>query len=601
VTLPHRPAPRRARPTRRDVLGGGAAAVALLFLGRGRARAAEPVLGFREVAASDADAFAVPEGYEARVLFAWGDPVVPGGPAWDPTAAGSAADQALQAGMHHDGMHLFPAPGAPGRFLLAVNHEYTDEGLLHPDGVRTRSAAKVEKSQNAHGVSIVEIERDAGGRWRLVDSPRARRITARTPMRLTGPAAGSPWLATSADPEGRRVLGTMANCAAGRTPWGTYLTCEENFQEYFARTSGKPTPREARYGIEDPGPARWHEHDPRFLVEREPNECHRFGWVVEIDPADPASVPEKRTALGRFRHENAFVRAETGSRAAVYLGDDAPDEFLYKFVSDATTSGDPAKDRRLLDEGTLHVARWGGASGRGEWVPLRYGERGIGPAAGFGSQAEVLVFARAAASLVGATPLDRPEWVAMDPRSRRVFVSLTKGASDPYGRVLAIDEDDARPDATSFRASVFAQGGPRLAVAGSPTNDAHPALGCPDGLFCDPRGVLWIQTDVSARSIGKGSYEGFGNNQMVAVDPATLEARRFLVGPRGCEITGIDFTPDLKTLFVNVQHPGESRDTAYGDPDRPAAGSSWPTLDGRTRPRSATVVVQRLDGREIGA
>jgi secreted PhoX family phosphatase len=264
-------------------------------------------------------------------------------------------------------------------------------------------------------------------------------------------------------------------------------------------------------------------------------------------------------------------------------------------------SGDPSRDRGLLDDGTLHVARLDRASGRGEWVALRYGERGIGPPAGFGSQAEVLVFAREAASVVRATPLARPEWVAMDPRTRRVFASLTNGRDDPYGRVLAIDEDGGRPDATAFRWTVFAQGGRRLAVAGSATNDAHPALGSPDGLFCDPRGVLWIQTDVSSRAVGQGPYQGFGNNQMVAVDPSTLEARRFLVGPRGCEITGIAFTPDLTTLFVNVQHPGESRTSTCCDPERPAEVSSWPAGDGRTRPRSATVAIRRLDGREVGA
>jgi uncharacterized protein len=580
-----------ARVSRRTVLKGGLAGLALWMAGPRRARGATPVLTFGPIPASTDDLLHVPADYRAQVLYAWGDPIQPGGPAWLADASQTAVEQTLQAGMHHDGMHLFRVPDRAGNFLLAVNHEYTDEGILHAAG-GPWTAEKVAKSKAAHGVSVVEIAPHADGTWSLVRSPHARRITADTPMRFSGPAASSPLLVSrTRDGDDAPALGTIGNCAAGQTPWDTYLTCEENVQHYFVRTAGRTSLREAIYGIGvgNPGLYRWDAFDPRFRVEERPNECNRFGWVVEIDPFRADSTPVKRTALGRFRHESAFVRAEVGKPVAVYMGDDEEGQHLYKFVSAGVLDEDARKNRDLLDTGTLYVARMHDAR-RGSWIALEHGKNGLDAAAGFAGPADVLVFARHAARTVGATPLDRPEWIAMDPRGR-VFVSLTYGAANPYGLVLSIDEEgDA--SAVEFRHGVFARGGPRLAIDGSATNASHPGLGAPDGLHCDSRGVLWIETDFDDRA-------GLGNNQIVAVDPETLEAKRFLVGPRGCEITGFAMTPDLRTLFVNVQHPGEARGR-FNDPARPARHGSWPTGDGRTRPRSATVAIRRADRGEIG-
>jgi secreted PhoX family phosphatase len=304
------------RQARRRLLQFGIGSAALPFLGWPALAApvARPGIGFRPVAASSEDAVRVPEGYTLQVLYAWGDPIS-AGPAFRGDAGNSAAEQAEQAGMHHDGMHFFPfiskGQASSTHGLLCVNHEYTDEALLHPEGMTDWNAAKTLKSQNAHGVSLIEIELRGSGRdwrWQVVrPSSYARRITARTPMRIDGPAAGAGPLCTGDDPAGQVVLGTLANCAMGVTPWGSYLTCEENFNGYF---KGLPTPTAAqkRYGIrEQVAGYRWHEHDRRFDVASEPNEVNRFGWVVEIDPWNPAAVPVKHTALGRFKHEGAMV------------------------------------------------------------------------------------------------------------------------------------------------------------------------------------------------------------------------------------------------------------------------------------------------------
>lgn len=437
-------------------------------------------------------------------------------------------------------------------------------------------------------------------------------------MRIAGPAAGSELLATGADPSGTHVVGTLANCAAGETPWGTYLTCEENFQACFVRSAGDLRPEEKAYGITRRGMGYgWHEVEPRFDAAHEPHEVQRFGWVVEIDPADPASVPVKRTALGRLKHENACVWAEPGRPVVVYMGDDERFEHLYKFVSSGLFEPGAATNRDLLDHGTLYVARLD-ADGTGRWLALVAGEPGLTAAEGFPSQAHVLVRTRMAARSVGATPLDRPEWAAIHPRTRRVFLSLTNNdkrgaaglpaadranpaAPNLYGHVLALDEEGADPTAQAFRYEVVVRGGRQTWVKGAATNDAHPALGSPDGLMVDPRGVLWIQSDAASERLAHASHAGFPNNQLLAVDPATLEVRRFLVGPRGCEVTGLVLSPDLRTLFVNIQHPGEPSDGSdRSDPASAHWGSTWPAMDGRTRPRSATVVIWRPDGLPIG-
>jgi len=622
-----------AHPGRRVVIKGGVAAFLLsTTLGHiaGRAAGATATqtplargLGFDSIPVFADDAVHVAEGYRVSVLYRWGDETGIAGAApapFKPDASNSAADQALQAGMHHDGMHFFPLPrgsSASDHGLLVINHEYTDEGLLYPDGMKSWSREKVLKSQNAHGLSVIEVRR-RGPNWELVrPSHYARRITARTPIAVAGPAAGNALLRTQADPGGREVLGTLHNCAHGVTPWGTFLTCEENFNERFHH-SGTPTSTEKRYGVRRDGLGyRWHEHDARFDAGLHPNEANRFGWVVEFDPYDPGSKPVKRTALGRFSHESATISLAPDGHVAVYSGDDARFEYIYKFVSRARFDPRaPDANRQLLDDGTLYVARFD-ATGRGKWLALVHGENGLDASSGFASQAEVLVRARQAADRVGATKMDRPEWVAVHPRSREVFVTLTNNArrgrsgfpgadaANPrapniYGHILRWREQDGDPTAMSFEWSVFLLAGDPGQAEPAQRGTTGLAFGGPDGLHFDGRGLLWIMTDVSASRQQRPSFDALGGNQLLVADPASGELRRFLVGPVNCEITGLTQTPDGRTFFLNIQHPGEVPN-ARSDPDHPDAYSRWPDAYPGARPRSATIVIQRKNGGVIGA
>ena len=558
----------------------------------------------------------MPPEYEFQVLYRWGDPTGIGSslPAFRPDASNTAEDQALQAGMHHDGMHFFPLGSDGRRALLVLNHEYTDEQQLHADGAAPLTAAKVRKSQHAVGVSVIEIERLPSGWRQVLPSGYARRIHARTPMHIAGPAAGSALLQTAADPSGREVLGTLANCAMGVTPWGTYLTCEENFHGYFGADKslgGTSDAAARRYGTTPGGQwVDWYRFDERFDVLKHPNESHRFGWVVEIDPMDPTSTPIKRTALGRKCTESATCTLTRDGRVAVYMGDDARFEFIYKFVSrDRARPGGYAANRDLLDHGTLYAARFD-ASGQGAWLELTNGDNG------HADQAEVLVHARLAASVRGATPMDRPEWVAIHPRTAEVFVSLTNNsqrgapgrpvadaanprASNLGGHIMRWTEAGADAAATTFTWNHFVLAGDP-AVPGTDTRYPSPqadAFGAPDGLHFDSAGLLWIQTDMSGQAIGKGTYVNLGNNALLCADLATGSIKRFLTGPNGSEITGCVVTPDRSTLFVNIQHPGETSDSGGA-----RANSAWPdgSEPGSARPRSAIVAVRRRNGAAVG-
>lgn len=623
---------------RRRLLQGGLAATATALMETlpGRvARAANPavLIGFQGVPVAADDAVHIAPGYVAEVLYAWGDPVSDG-PPFAADATGSAADQAIQAGMHHDGMHYFPLPkpeGARNRGLLVMNHEYADDGLLHSDGMRTWSAEKVRKCQAAHGASVVEVSQGNDGRWQVVRPSRyGRRITAYTPMRIAGPAAGHPLLRTQADPSGLRVLGTLNNCANGYTPWGTYLTCEENFYAYFVNRGEVPV-EQRRYGVNANGFGyRWHEYDERFNAEVHPNELNRFGWVVEIDPFDPASVPVKRTALGRFSHEGAAHAVARDRRVVIYSGDDNRNEYIYKFVTrDAFDAANPAANRDLLDHGTLYVARFNG-DGTGSWLELTHGTNGLTSANGFANQAEVLIRTRQAADRAGATMMDRPEWMAVHPQTGEVYCSLTNnrsrggktgnapdgstpsGSASPpvdganprpeniFGHILRWRETGGDAASTSFEWDVFVQcGDPSNADANKRGNIKGDLFGSPDGLWIDADGRLWIETDISPTAMYKGDYANFGNNAMLCADPATGEVRRFLTGPRGCEVTGVIQAPDHRTMFVNIQHPGETPGER-SDPDNPKAISAWPDGAKGSRPRSATLAIRRLDGGVIG-
>ncbi|MFG6460990.1 PhoX family protein [Roseateles sp. DXS20W] len=635
------------------------------------------------------DKITVPTGYTAKLLVAWGDPIMPGGTAFKGDASETAAQQAKQYGMHTDGMHFFPLQGAGGvalsdRGVLCANNEYTHEDLLFPDGQAAGySIAKTRKSQAAHGVSVCELRR-VNGSWQVAkNSPYGRRITANTPCRVSGPAAGHALLkskvyqitdagsiATGAISDGTTAVGTINNCANGTTPWGTYLTCEENFNGNFGSTSAVPAPASGetgklfnRYGLVAAGFGyRWHETDPRFDLNANPNESNLFGWVVEIDPANPAAAPIKRTALGRFKHESAQHVVDAQNRVAFYMGDDERNEYIYKFVCAGTFNpANRAANRDLLDSGTLYVAKFA-ADLTGQWIALLPGTIGVNGVAlrdnpNFAGAndaevlAKILIKARMAGDAVGATMMDRPEWTGARPRINgysdiEIYCTLTNNnrrgssatpsanaadgsttagsarpavdaanprANNLYGHILRWREDGKTVTATTFTWDLFAQAGdtatsktPKAqyegAINDSPNGSAD--YGAPDGLWFDPFGRLWVQTDQIGD--GSGDFINIGGNMMVCADPATGETRRFLTGPNKCEITGITMTPDGRTLFVGVQHPGE--DAPFTNPTQ---FSNWPQnqwsveADGTTplpagRPRSAVVVITKDDGGVIG-
>ena len=579
-----------------------------------------PVIGFKGVPAVATDTLVVPEGYVATAIAAWGEAVgVPGNmPAFKADASNTSAEQAVQMGMHHDGIHFYALDGhGSSRGLLAMNHEYTDDGLLHVGGMTPWTAEKVKKTQAAHGVAVIEVEMK-GGAWQMVrPSKYARRFTGNTPFAVGGPCAGHPMMKTAADPDGRTVLGTLNNCASGKTPWGTYLSGEENWMGYFSG-GDKLSAHEMRWGMRKGGWGyRWHEHDERFDAVKNPNEPNRFGWVVEIDPLDPTSTPVKRTALGRAAHEGAWVGVTKDGRAVVYSGEDSRFEYIYKFVSrDRIAPGGGKANRTLLDHGTLSVARFN-ADGSGNWIALVHGQGALTAGNGFADQGEVLIKTRQASDLLGATKMDRPEWLAIDPHSGWVYATLTNNSSRGAKDMPGVDAANPRAnnvfgqiirwqDDRDFDGSTFKWN--HLVLCGDPANERAEAKGnikgdlyaCPDGISFDARGVLWIQTDMGPAAMHKGELKNVGNNQMLACDVASGQTRRFLTGPFNCEITGVTWTPDGSTMFLNIQHPGETP-SERSDPAEPGKYSNWPDFQPGGRPRSATVVVRRRDGGVIGS
>jgi secreted PhoX family phosphatase len=614
-----------ARLSRRRMLGGSAAAAAAGGVGAllhalPAAAAPKPpttpwpppaaLLGFQGIAPSTADAVVVPPGYTARVLISWGDPVS-NGPAFKQDASNTAAEQAQQWGMHNDGVVFFPIGTNGNAGLLVQNNEYADDVLLFTDGTAGWNAEKTEKSMAAHGVSVIELTKPVfalfgGGGWQVRrPSQYARRITAQTPMQFSGPAAGDARLKTSADPTGTRPVGTFNNCAMGFTPWGTYLTCEENFNGYFKK-AGTKSALDTRYGVTTAAPATlWYQTHTRFDADLEPNEPHRFGWVVEIDPFAPTSTPVKRTALGRLKHEGAWVQETKDGRVVVYMGDDQNNEYIYRFVSALPWRAARARGQNPLDEGGIDVARFN-ADGSGQWLPLTPSN----PALSTWTVADILINTRGAADAAGATKMDRPEWIDTIPDQLAGLATLTNNtartvgdAANPrfpntYGHIIKwwYADDFSEP---TFQWEIFA-------LAGDPAVPAHGSTivgdryGSPDGLYVAPSGRIWIQTDVSGSTINAGAYAGFGNNQMLCADPNTKETRRFLVGPKQCEITGVFVTPDEKAMFVGIQHPGEAPSGSLS-PSNPKQHSSWPGGPAGGRPRSSTLVITKNDGGVIGS
>ncbi|CAL9472273.1 PhoX family protein [Streptomyces sp. enrichment culture] len=593
--------------------------------GAGKAQGARG-LRFTPVAPNTADQVTVPRGYAQNVVIRWGEPILRGAPAFDPERQ-TAKAQAGQFGYNVDFLSLLPLRGEPGRQILVANHEYTDENLMFRGyDAENPTREQVEIAWAAHGLSVVVVQEEhrTGKLTPVTRHPLNRRLTATSVFEMTGPAAGSALLRTSADPTGRKVLGTLNNCAGGTTPWGTTLHGEENFNQYFANGSSAT---DKRYGIGSGTTERkWERFDKRFDAAREPNESHRFGWVVELDPYDPDSTPRKRTALGRFKHEAAQPRLTDDGRPVVYMGDDERFDYFYKFVSSKRMMKGSSRAARehnltLLDEGTLYVAKLTGDSpaaeldgtgklpndgefdGSGVWIPLATDN--VSHVPGMTAE-EVYVFTRLAADKVGATKMDRPEDVEPSPRTGRVYVALTNNsqrgtagkpgvdeanprARNKHGQILELAEHWDDPAADGFAWRLFLVAGdpedPATYYAGYPKEKVSP-ISCPDNVAFDPYGNLWISTDGNAL----GTHDGlFG---VATHGERRGELKQFLTVPVGAETCG----PIIQNrrVLVAVQHPGEVDGATVENP-----ASAWPDGPGKLV-RPSVVAVYREDGRPIG-
>ena len=532
----------------------------------------------------------ISEDYEYQVLIPWGTPLEPGSVteyAGDPNSRPSSKEAAKQIGIGHDGMWFFPVKGSNSKGMLAINHEYG--GNAHVLGKNDpESLEDVRVSQNVHGVSVVAIKKDRHGRWSNVKSSAARRITANTPMAFSGPAADSPLLQ---NPAGNVPLGTVNNCGSGATPWGTYLTCEENFNGYFGSTEGELfseaiTEEQSRYGFAANGFGYgWHKFDKRFDLANADyiNEQNRFGWIVEIDPFDASQKPVKRTGLGRFKHEAVAITIGKQGKAVAYMGDDQRFDYIYKFVSDRNHRSMLRQGISPLDEGKLFVARFND-DGSGDWLELTIENPVL--AARFTSQAEVLIYSRIAADLLGATPMDRPEWTTIG-LDEYVYCTLTNNTQrteanaanpetpNPTGHIIRW-RDSEKHTGTSFEWEIY--------LLASATQDTEETFGSPDALWADSYGRLFIGTD--------GGQQFGIQDQLLVIDTHTGTSRRLLTGVNSDEVTGITITPDQRTMFVNIQHPGD------GDP----GSTNFPAEpDGMTIPRDCTLVITKKDGGIIGS
>lgn len=585
----------------KSVLAVGSVATLGSFALPQQANAAASRFAFTPVPTNTLDTITVPQGYVAQVVARWGDPLWSDGAEFDHATRGSGKDQEMAFGDNIDGMDVF---SHEGHTLLVVNNEYTNRKIIW--GNREEGEAETDddvlKGKMAHGLTVVEIA-DTDGVWSIVkDSPFNRRVTPDTEMEITGPAAGHDLMKTAADPTGTLALGTWNNCGNGSTPWGTYLACEENFNGYFSADDKEHevSAELQRYGVsaEDWGYG-WARIDDRFNVETNPNEPNRAGYVVELDPSDPESTPKKRTALGRFKHENAELVINGDGRVVVYLGDDERGEFLYRYVSNGVYAPGGETDS-LLEDGKLYAARFDD-TGTGEWLELSPETTGMA------SMGEVCIHTRIGASTVGATTMDRPEWVAANPNAPEVYVALTNnknrgikpnaggdltpvGGPNPreanlYGQVVRWRPDGGDHTSDGFAWDIYVlAGNPTVATglnAGSDNLTENNMFNSPDGLKFDSNGMLWIQTDGNYSNADE--FAGHGNNQMLAADPRSGEIQRFLVGPNECEITGLTWSADKRTMFVGVQHPGED------------GNSHWPE-GGDAVPRSAVVAIRRDDG-----
>ena len=661
---------------------------------------APTILGFSAVAKTNADRNTVPAGYTARVLFALGDPMAAGVPAFKNDGTDTNYDQ--RCGDNHDGIQYFGlnAAGArddngSSRALLAMNHEYINQTFLHVNGptARPRPAGETDIEVACHGVSVVEVAKGSDGQFAYVQaSPFNRRITGTTEIELSGPARGNAQFITRFSPDGTKTRGTMNNCGNGKTPWGTLLTTEENWSGYYFRAAGDQARRTAkenasfarygrsvtataaansRYGWETSGADDKYVRFNTSVVGTSTNGSDDYrnewfcqGFMVEIDPYSATSVVKKRTGLGRFAHENgAFGLPVVGKPLAVYMGCDSQNEYVYKWVStavwtaaDATRTDRMAVGDKYLDDGKLYVARFN-EDGTGQWVELNIANASIaGAAFGFSNQAEIYIHTRIAADAVGATRMDRPEWVDVHPTTGEIYVTMTNSSSRrvvPTGTQTRVDAanprayadvrgaqttqsgnvnghivrfKDAAPEGTTFTWDVYlfgaeAAANPQLINLSGLTEDQD--FSSPDGLaFTKSTGLCWIQTDDGAFTdvtncmllaavpgvVGDGAAMtlnyGGGNTVTTRMGrkPTATTLKRFYVGPFDCEVTGLCETPDGRTMFINIQHPGEDTAVAnLADPTRYT--SQWPANEGYgagRRPRSATVVITKNDGGQVG-
>lgn len=624
-----------ARFSRRGFLKGSLAVSAiaatvspLAILTAGDARAAgTSAFSFKEIEAGVDETHHVAEGYDADILLRWGDGLFADAPEFDP-ANQTAAAQAKQFGYNNDYVGYIPLDGSDEHGLLVVNHEYTNPHLMFP-GLVTLAEGKITMSplsqeqvdveMAAHGGTIVEIKK-VDGKWQVVkDGPYNRRITVNTEMDVRGPAAGHDRLKTNADPTGTKVFGTINNCAGGVTPWGTYVMAEENIHGYF-RGELPAGHREAanyeRLGLPE-GSYEWSNFYDRFDVSKEPNEANRFGYIVEVDPMDPNSVPRKRTALGRFKHEGAESIVNKDGRVVFYLGDDERFDYVYKFVTAGTFNPDDrAANMDLLDEGTLYVAKFA-EDGAMEWLPLVYGEGPLTAENGFESQADVVIETRRAADLLGATKMDRPEDIQPNGTNGKVYVMLTNNtrrkaeevdaanprAENAFGHIIEIAETDGDFAATSGKWEVLLKcGDPSIAEVGatfSTDTTANGWFGMPDNCAVDSDGRLWVSTDGNSPS-GTGRTDG-----LWAVDTegeARATSKLFFRVPVGAEMCGPVFTGNGETLFLAVQHPGDGGDDwdGFGRPSYyEDLATRWPDFDDAMPVRPSVVVVTKQGGGKI--
>ncbi len=612
-----------ARLSRRGFLGGAAAAAAVAGFGcttgpqgAQRARVAPEFL-FSEIARGADGDHHIPEEYAANLVLRWGDAVTPDAPSFDPHQQ-TAAAQERQFGYNNDFIGYYPldARGADSRRgLLCVNHEFTSTRLMFPGLTERRllSQEECEVEMAAHGGTVIEIEKDRTGGWRpVVVSKYNRRITAgSTPIMITGPAAGSDRLKTEDDPTGREVIGTFNNCAGGVTPWGTYLMAEENFNGYFLGELDSDHPEAAnhtRYGVPG-GWYQWGRYFDRFDISKTPNEPNRYGWVVEVDILDASSTPKKRTALGRFKHEGAESVVAPDGRVVLYMGDDQRFDYVYKFVTARAFDADNrAANLDLLDDGTLYVARFEEDGGL-EWMPLVYGAGPLTSENEFYSQADVLIETRRAADLLGATPMDRPEDVEPDPASGRVYLMLTNNvlrtpeqidaanprANNPFGHIIEIIEPEGDFTSTRSRWEILVRCGdpadPQAGAAWNPLTTDNGWFGSPDNCAVDPHGRLWVATDGNE---GTGANDGLWAISTEGAKRGT--GRAFFRAPNGAEVCGPRFTPDGKSLFLAVQHPGDGEGASFETPT-----TRWPDFDEKTPPRPSVVAIRRKDGGDVGA